>query len=140
VTFARNGAELPHTALAGGVDVIAEAHDTPPLSVPPPWHGLPVTPALLRWRVLHAGTVVRPWHTPVDFRGSLQPQSAFHRIYAPGTRQNRMNEAGVYRFFLAHGWSTGVLPDGHYALEVEASDLAGNTGSHTQPFTIANDV
>jgi len=32
------------------------------------------------------------------------------------------------------------LPDGPYRLEVEASDLAGNTGRHTQPFTIANDV
>jgi hypothetical protein len=140
VAFSRNGSEVAHTAVSGGVDVIAEAHDTPPLPVPAPWHGLPVTPAALRWRVLHAGTVVRPWHTPVDFRSSLQPRSAFHRIYAPGTRQNHANEPGTYRFFLAHDWSTRLLGDGHYGLEVEASDLAGNSSTHTQPFTVANDV
>src|SRR6185437_14677872 len=125
VTFVRNGGALPATAVSGGVDVVADAHDTPPVPVPAPWNGLPVTPAVIRWRVLRSGTVVRPWHTPVDFRSSLLPQSAFHRIYAPGTRQNHANEPGSYRFFLAHGWSTGLLADGSYLLDVEASDLAG---------------
>ena len=140
VVFSRDGHELAPDALHGAVDVVAEAHDTPPIPVPAPWDGLPVTPARLRWRVLHEGTVARPWHTPVDFTQTLLPQSAFARVYAPGTRQNHAGEPGLYRFFLAHTWSTGTLRDGTYRLEVEAADLAGNTGTLAQPFAIANDV
>src|SRR5262249_57606878 len=92
------------------------------------------------WRVVHEWGVVRGWHTPVDFTKSLMPQSAFSRIYAPGTRQNHAGEPGLYRFYLAHTWTTTTLPDGSYRLEVEASDLAGNTGSLTKRFTIANNV
>src|SRR5262249_12827305 len=64
--------------------------------------------------------------------------SAFSRIYAPGTRQNHAGEPGLYRFYLAHTWTTATLPDGNYRLEVEASDLAGNTGSLAKRVTIAN--
>ena len=79
-------------------------------------------------------------NTPVDFTKTLLPQSAFGRIYAPGTRQNHAGEPGLYRFYLAHTWTTATLPDGSYDLEVEASDLAGNAGSLTKRFTIANNV
>ena len=140
IAFARHGHELPALPLSGAVDVIAEAHDTPPIPVPPPWDDLPVTPARLRWRVLRKDEIVRPWHTPVDFTGTLLPQSDFDRIYASGTRQNHAGEPGLYRFFLAHTWTTSSLPDGEYQLEVEASDLAGNTGTLTQGFAIANNV
>ncbi len=68
------------------------------------------------------------------------PQSAYDRIYAPGTRQNHSGSPGLYRFYLAHTWSTTLLPDGGYELEVEAIDLAGNTDTHTARFTIANNV
>ena len=68
------------------------------------------------------------------------PQSAFDRIYAPGTRQNHAGEPGLYRFYLAHTWSTPLLADGAYGLQVEASDLGGNTGSLAKAFTIANNV
>jgi hypothetical protein len=30
------------------------------------------------------------------------PQYALRRIYAPGTRQNRAEKPGLYRFYLAH--------------------------------------
>jgi hypothetical protein len=140
VSFVRDGQELSRSGVAGAVDVIVDAHDMPPIAVPAPWHGLPVTPARLRWRILRAGEVVRPWHTPVDFTKTLLPQSAFHRIYAPGTTQNHANAPGRYRFYLAHSWSTRLLPDGRYQLETEASDLDGNSGTLTQPFTLANNV
>jgi hypothetical protein len=140
VTFSRNGTELPPAAVQGAVDVIAEAHDAPPVPVPQPWNDLPVTPARVRWCVLRDDEVVRPWHTPVDFRETLLPQSAFHRIYAPGTRQNHAGAPGLYRFYLAHTWSTTTLPDGVYRLQVQAIDLAGNTGVRTQRFTVANNV
>ena len=97
-----------------------------------------MTPALLRWRVLRQGTVVRRWHAPVDFRTGLIPKERFDAIYAPGTRQNHAGKPGVYRFYLAHTWSTGRLPNDDYAIEVEASDLAGNVASVRLQFTLAN--
>jgi hypothetical protein len=36
--------------IRGVVELIAEARDTPQLSVPPPFAGHPVTPALVCWR------------------------------------------------------------------------------------------
>ena len=70
----------------------------------------------------------------------LLHREAFRRIYAPGTRQNRAGRPGLYRFFLAHTWSTSLLDDGPYSIEVEASDLRGNVGRLALPFTIANDI
>ena len=140
VVFSRDGTEVPAERVHGAVDVIAEAYDTPPIPVPAPWDHLPVTPAQLRWRVLRAGEVVRPWHTPVDFRATLLPRSAFARVYAPGTRQNHADVPGLYRFYLAHTWSTPTLQDGEYELQSEAIDLAGNTGTHAVDFTVANNV
>lgn len=140
VRFLRGGRALALDLVRGAVDVVAEAYDTPPLPVPAPWNGLPVTPARLRWRVLQAGRVVRPWHTPVDFTRTLLPKERFRSVYAPGTRQNRAGSPGLYRFYLAHTWSTELLRDGEYRLEVEASDLGGNVGSLGVPFTVVNEL
>jgi hypothetical protein len=140
VTFSRHGTVLPAQSVHGAVDVIAEAYDTPPIAVPAPWNDLPVTPARIRWRVTRGSEVVRPWRTPVDFTKTLLPQSAFERVYATGTRQNHAGAPGLYRFYLAHTWSTSLVPDGAYELHVEASDLAGNTGTLRRAFTIANNV
>ena len=140
VTFLRDGRELAAAALAGGVDVVAEAHDEPPLPVPAPWHGLPVTPARLRWRVLRDGAAARRWHTPIDFTKTLIPKERFAAVYAPGTRQNHAGEAGLYRFYLAHTWSTGLLADGPYEIEAEASDLAGNAASLRVPVVLVNNL
>jgi hypothetical protein len=140
VVFERHGKKVPAGALYGVVDVIAEAHDMPPIPVPPPWDGLPITPARLRWRVLRGPDIVRPWRAPVDFRHELLPRAAFHRIYAAGTRQNHAGRPGLYRFYLGHTWSTTRFPDGNYRLQVEASDLAGNHSTLAKRFTIANNV
>ena len=138
VSFLVDGHELDPRAVRGAVDVVVEAFDLPPVPVPAPWHGLPVTPARIRWRVLRNGNVVRKWHLPIDFTKSLLRQDRFAAIYAPGTRQNHAGEPGRYRFFLAHTWSTNRLPDASYVLEVEASDLGGNADVHRQEFTLAN--
>ena len=140
IVFSRNGRALDPAAISRAVDVIAEAHQMPPRRVPEPWGGLPVTPARVRWRVRREGRTMRPWHTPIDFSRELLPQEAFGRIYAPGTRQNRAGKPGLYRFYLAHRWSTTLLDDGRYHLEVEAIDLRGNKGRLHLPFTIANNV
>ena len=44
------------------------------------------------------------------------------------------------RFYLAHTWSTTLLEDGVYQLDVEAIDLRGNKGSRQLRFRIANNV
>lgn len=138
VRFLRDGHELDAAEVAGAVDVVAEAHDTPPLPVPPPWNDLPVTPARLRWRVVRGETVVRRWHTPVDFTSALIPKERFGAVYAPGTRQNHAGKPGLYRFYLAHTWSTQLLADGEYELLAEASDLGGNRGTLRTPFVLVN--
>jgi hypothetical protein len=140
ITFERDGRMVDAKAVAGGVDVIVEAYDRPPLAPPKPWDGSIFTPALVRWRVLHRGRTVRPWHTPVDFRRRMLPKEDFHRIYAAGTRQNRAGKPGRYRFFVAHTWSTRVLRDGRYRLEAEVADERRNTARAALEFTIANNV
>ena len=42
----RASRRLDPRVLTGVVNLIAVAHDNPPISAPPPWRGLPVTPAL----------------------------------------------------------------------------------------------
>jgi hypothetical protein len=81
---------------------------------------------------------VRPWHSPVDFRRTLLPPSLFHVVYAQGTRQNRPNRRGRYRFYMAHGWTTSTLRNGLYRLEVSAADAHGNRAVGGLPFTVAN--
>jgi hypothetical protein len=138
IRFFRRGRELSPLDVAGDVDVVVEAWDKPPLRPPAPWHDMPVTPALLRWRVLRGGKTVRPWRAPVDFRRNLLPPSLFPIVYAPGTRQNKPPKPGRYCFFVAHGWSTTLLPNGLYRVEVHAADAQGNSARSGIPFTISN--
>ena len=111
----RGGRALDPGALTGVVNLIAVAHDNPPISAPPPWRGLPVTPALVRWRVVRNARAVIPWRVAADFRAALLTEFRFHEIYAAGTRQNHPNARGRYRFWLARGWAragTGTAPTG----------------------------
>jgi hypothetical protein len=140
IEFVRTGTQqaLSPLEVRGDVDVIVEAWDKPPLPVPPPWHDLAVTPALVRWRVLRGREVVRPWRAPVDFRRTMLPASLFPVVYAQGTRQNKPNKVGRYRFYVAHGWTTRRLRNGLYRLEVSAADVTGNRAVAALPFTVAN--
>ena len=138
IAFQRGGRALSPLAVNGAVDVVVDAFDLPPLRVPPPWNDLPVTPAVLRWRVLRGRRVVRPWRTPVDFRKTMLPPSLFAAVYARGTRQNKPGKPGRYRFYVARGWSTRRLPDGLYRLEVAAFDAHGNRAVAGLPFTLEN--
>jgi hypothetical protein len=140
ISFYRVGTQrqLSPLEISGDVDVVVDAWDRPPLPVPPPWDGVLVTPAVLRWRVLQGRKVVRPWRTPVDFRKTMLPASLYPAIYAAGTRQNKPGKPGKYRFFAARGWTTSLLPNGLYRLEVSAGDVSGNVATASLPFTIAN--
>ncbi len=138
IVFGHGARRLSPQAVHGPVDVVVDAFDHPPLVVPAPWANLPVAPARLSWRVLRGATVVRGWRTPVDFRAALVARARFGRVYAPGTRQNKASVPGRYRFFLAHGWNTRLLPNGSYRLEVEAADQSGNTGRGSVAVRVVN--
>ncbi len=125
----------PHDGLYGLVGLIAEAFDHPPLWPPQPaWRGMPVSPTLVRWRLVHGGHAVVPWRVALDFRTSFVAKIAgtppsdmnFRRVYAPGTRQNHPNEPGLFRIQLARRFDTRPFPDGRYRLDVEAADIRGN--------------
>ncbi len=134
-------------ALAGKVDLIVETFDHPPLSAPQPaWHGMPVAPALVRWRLVRNARQVVPWRVVFDFRTSFVPKIAgkppsdvnFDKVYAPGTRQNHPNEPGLFRIWLVRRFDTTAFPDGDYRLDVEAADIRGNASRGHLVLTFVN--
>jgi hypothetical protein len=118
----------PHVVsveLVGG-GLVATAYDTPDPVVPGEWTGLPVTPALLRWRTVGAGAA-GAWHTAVDSRTAMLPRSAFGTVYTPATRQNHKGEPGRFSFYLARNWrATGVR-----RIDLQAADVSGNSSVAT---------
>ena len=102
--------------------VSVDAYDTQSPPVPGAWRGEPVTPALLRWRV--AGTSA--WHTIADFRSVMLPALRFREIYTPDTLQNHKGVPGRFCFYLARGEAARALDRPGCAIEVEATDTAGN--------------
>jgi Peptidase family M23 len=143
---------LPPQQLHGLVDLSVKAHDNTPVEVtqpsPPGWHGMPVTPARIRWRLVRGAQAVVPWRVAVDFHASFRPNVQgdpasdvnFGAVYAPDTEQNHPNMPGLYRFWLKRGFDTSRFPDGVYALEVEASDVRGNPRTGSLAVTFANGV
>ena len=125
--------------MSGAVDVTVDSYDPSPLPLPPAgWEQARLAPTLLRWRIVQGDTEVREWETPVDLRRYLLPFSLFDVVYAPGTYQNRRNRPGRYEYFLAHGLDTGLVPNGSYALQVDALDAQENLTQASFAFTIRN--
>jgi hypothetical protein len=141
---------LPPTHLHGFVDLSVKAHDNTPIPVtqlqPPGWQGLPVTPARIRWRLTRGAQTAVPWSTALDHARSIHPQvegnpptdANFAAVYAPDTTQNTPNDPGIYHFWLKRQLDTRHLPNGGYALEVEATDVRGNTRRATLALIIKN--
>jgi hypothetical protein len=138
IVVERGGVRLDPRALTGVVNLIAVAHDIPPISAPPPWRRLPVTPALVRWRLVRDAREVVPWRVVADFRSTLLPKSRFSAIYAAGTRQNHPNAPGLYRFRLARAWDTRQHRDGSYRLDVEAADIRENASRRHLELVLVN--
>jgi hypothetical protein len=119
----------------GRVALVVEAYDETPLAVPRPWHDLPVTPALVRWRLVDSeGRSVLGWKTVVDFRLTIPPASAYEEVWAPGTTQNHVRLPGRYQFYLSRGLPG--LRAGAYVVEVAARDTRGNATSTRFPLVI----
>ena len=143
------GADLMPELLRGRVELLANVSDTPTMPIAGPWHGLPVTPALVTWTIVQAATgkAVVPPHTAYDVRDHLPAASAFWTVYARGTHQNMSvfgkhfsyMQPGVYLLRLSPGgFDTASLRDGVYDLVVTATDIRGNHSSTTQRFCIHN--
>ena len=117
----------------GSGELVAETYDETPLSVPRPWHDLPVMPALVRWRLLDArGHVAIGWRTAVDFRLTIPPASAFDDTWASGTTQNHVRDPGRYRLAL-----TRDLREGRYMVEVALSDTRANASERRFPLDLS---
>jgi len=119
----------------GTFSATVEAFDFPPIRPAGWWKNAIFTPEVVRWRLLEFGAPIVPWTTAVDFDRFLQP-SEYTSVYAPGTRQNRPGRPGKYVFWLTHHLS---LLDGSYAIQVQAIDTRGNTGSAALEFEVASD-
>lgn len=141
--------DLMPDLLRGRVEIVASADDLPALHVPGAWHDLPVTPALVTWRIERATThkVVVRERVAYDVRGAMPPNDRFWNVYARGTHQNMCVfgkhfsylQPGRYLFRLATGgFDTKTLPDDVYELIVTATDIRGNSSSLAVRFSVHN--
>ena len=126
---------------SGAIDLEATAQDMPSTPVHGAWHDLPVTPALLEWRVVDAaGRDIVPTRIVYDVREHLPAQSTFWSVYARGTHQNMTTfthfyayrQPGVYLFRLGDV----TLRSGTYRVIVTAVDIRGNHGSREQRLVV----
>lgn len=132
---------------SGQLRFTIEAADAPALPVPGRWHGFPVTPALVTWRVERAGRSVISG-TAHDVRRVVPRNVRFWSAFARGTHQNwpifagrkLQGIPGVYRFRLGRtSRELRALGAGTYTLTVVAADTAGNRGVRRMAFAL-NDL
>ena len=129
------GRDLASHAFAGPVDLVLDAYDTTPIVVPPPWSDLPVSPALVEWRLLGAQIANSGWRIAADFRTAL-PRVPFDSVYAPVTSQNHANRSGSYSYVLARGWDSRRLRAGSYVLQARVADTGGNVATTSVALTV----
>jgi Peptidase family M23 len=120
----------------GPSGLAAEAIDMPAIPVPGRWHGFPVSPALVSWRLEDSrGRVVIRTRIARDVRRTVPRNDCFWDTFARGTRQNwpvfagrkQRGMTGRYVFALASRPFVSRLRDaGEYAVVVTAEDTAGN--------------
>ena len=132
----------------GSVEIVVDAQDTPSMAVRGEWRNLPVSPALLTYRIKSwAGKTVVPRRVAVDYRTTVPQNSAFWSVYARGTYQN-MSVFGPHYSYLQRGcflfkltpkpFDTRKLHDGVYDIVVTATDIRGNSDSQSLRFTVHN--
>jgi Peptidase family M23 len=132
--------------IRGSVGLYAEAYDMPALPVPGAWHGMPITPAVLAYRIeTWNGKVVVPERTVWDTRETIPSNATFWAHYARGTFQNMSVFGGHYSWgqpgcfvFRLGMLNTRTLPDNVYRLVVTVRDVRGNTSSSSLRFSIHN--
>lgn len=150
ITFRRSdlGGAISPTQIAGRVLVYADVTDMPALSVPGRWHGFPVTPAVVTWKLETArGRVVVGERVAWDVRRTIPSMPYFWVSFARGTYQNwpvfsdgkARGMTGRYVFRLgAQPLDVDQLRFGAYKLIVSASDTAGNATTRVQTFLVTD--
>jgi Peptidase family M23 len=144
----RSGSDVMANFLRGSVEIVADAADMPSMPVPGLWHGMPVTPAVVSWRIERwNGKVVLDDRVAYDVRRTIPSNTTFWQVYARGTYQNMSVfgnhyswlQPGCFLFRLTpQGFDTRTLRDGVYVVVVTATDIAGNTDSRALRFTVHN--
>jgi hypothetical protein len=132
--------------VCGTISIVATAFDEPPLPVPGPFAGFPVSPSYVTWSFDHIGGVAYERNvTAADFRTSLPSNRSFWNVYARGSFQNaprfsnrQFMIAGRYVYNLANLVDTRWYSNGAYDVTVRVRDMRGNESEATQRFTIAN--
>jgi hypothetical protein len=117
-----------------GDPLAVAAYDPPAMDVPGEWSGLPQAPALVKWRMFHAGTY-SPWHVVVDFRETEPTPREFWSVYARGSYQNHpvfdhrlFDNPGRYLYRLD---PPSELQPGLYRLQVQVADIRHNYSTTT---------
>ena len=124
----------------------AEAMDMPSLSVPGRWHGFPITPAFVTWRIEDtSGHVVVKPRIARDVRRTVPRNDRFWETFARGAYQNwpvfdgrkQRGMTGRYFFRLStRPFEAGTLRSARYVLVVTASDMAGNSSCRKLTFAV----
>jgi len=147
----RAGREIAPEFVHGRIHIVAGAYDMPAMQVQSParWRGLPVAPALVRWRMerVKTGMIVVSGRTAFDVRSTLPPNDDFWTHYARGSHQNMLQfvtrrfweQPGRYLYRLSRSaFDTRRLRDGLYRVIVTVSDTRGNSSSASQLVTVFN--
>jgi hypothetical protein len=141
------GRRLRAAHVSGYVRMVAAAQDEPALPASGVWRRMPVSPALVTWKLRSVDGRRVAQGIAADFLVSEPPTDQFCRVYAPGTIQNfaaddgsyHWGAAGRYRFELTpKPFDTARLANGRYLLTVTAADTTGNKGSASERIAIHN--
>jgi len=141
----REGNVLDVHRLRRPFELDALAEDFPSPAVPGLWHGMPVTPALIRWRLTGPdGAVVVRDRIAADFRTTIPANADFWDVYAADTHENfpevptmtESLERGRYIFRLTPPCDPLRLAPGTYTVTVWASDTGGNTGTLSRQLVV----
>jgi hypothetical protein len=126
--------------LSGNIAAVADVQEHPAKAATGEWRKMPVTPALVTWRLATPQGRLLLKGIAADFLVTEPPPADFCAVYAPDTIQNfaaenghyRWGQPGRYLFWLQGGsLATAALPSGRYELTVTARNIVGGTGTRT---------
>ena len=108
--------------------------------------GLPVSPAVVTWKIRRPGGKVLERAVAADFRHRVPPRRRFWTVFARGTYENAprfgptqyTSRPGRYVFELARSFDTRRLRNGRYVLTARAADIRGNAAGVRVRFAIRN--
>jgi hypothetical protein len=134
------GGAVNRRRVSGGLSVIVDAWDAPPIPPPGPWSASRLAPAALWWTLRSSTGALVERCTVADFQAGLPSNDLYGWIYAAGTRQNKPHRRGTYLFWAAHSLDTTAFPDGLYRLTIAAEDDRGNLAARVVDLRFANGV